>query len=65
MIGGIPLLWVVIALAAIAGWSLVAHFAGSIFLVCIAVAGRRLQHWCRPETILVLRIFVEDFLENI
>jgi Cdc6-like AAA superfamily ATPase len=42
MIGGISLRWIIIALVAMAGWSLVAHFAGSIFLACAAIAGWRL-----------------------
>jgi SpoVK/Ycf46/Vps4 family AAA+-type ATPase len=42
MIGGIPLRWLVIALAAIVSWTLLAQYAGSIFLACAAVASWRL-----------------------
>lgn len=42
MTGGIPLRWLVVALVAVVSWTVVAHYAGSIFLLCAAVAGWRL-----------------------
>ena len=42
MIGGFSPRWLVIALVAIAGWTLLAQYAGSIFLGCAAVASWRL-----------------------
>jgi len=42
MIAGIPLRWLFIAAAVIAGWMLLVDYAGSIFLVCAAVAAWRL-----------------------
>lgn len=42
MIGGIPLWWLAIALAAVVSWTLLAQYAGGIFLLCAAVAAWRL-----------------------
>jgi stage V sporulation protein K len=42
--GGISLRWLVIVLAAIVSWTLLAQYAGSIFLACTAVASWRLWH---------------------
>ena len=42
MISPVVLRWIIIGLLAMAAWSVAAHFAGSIFLACAAVAGWRL-----------------------
>jgi len=39
---GLPLRWLMIAVAAVAGWTLLTDYAGSIFLACAAVASWRL-----------------------
>jgi SpoVK/Ycf46/Vps4 family AAA+-type ATPase len=44
MIGAVPLRWLIAITAIITGWMLLAAYAGSIFLVCAAVAVWRL--WC-------------------
>ena len=43
MISAIPLRWLAIPLAVIAGWMLLVDYAGSIFLACAAVAAWRLS----------------------
>jgi hypothetical protein len=41
VIGGLPLRLLAILVAAIVGWALLTAYAGSIFLVCAAIAGWR------------------------
>jgi hypothetical protein len=42
MIAGIPLRWLIAVTAVITGWMLLVEYAGSVFLVCTAVAAWRL-----------------------
>jgi stage V sporulation protein K len=55
MIGAIPLRWLFIAAGALTGWTLLTGYAGSIFLVCAAVALWRLWRVASGAPVLMHR----------